>query len=147
MADPATASWDLSISDADFEKLKAGFQPRDMDDKWAFEITDLDQNGKISVHIIRSWLRKEDYRLAVKPSDGTSGVKVEGITWERTKNGYYVSEEQAKKEAAMLCRSILACDIDALPEYSSSEMWNYPRAAQINGTGVNGVNGTHVNGN
>lgn len=37
MEDPATVSWGLSISDADFAKLKRGVRPRDMDDKWIFE--------------------------------------------------------------------------------------------------------------
>lgn len=37
MKSPATASWGLSISDADFAKLKRGFRARDMDDKWIFK--------------------------------------------------------------------------------------------------------------
>ncbi|PSS27712.1 hypothetical protein M430DRAFT_157856 [Amorphotheca resinae ATCC 22711] len=37
MENPATASWGLSISDADFAKLKRGVRPRDMDDKWIFK--------------------------------------------------------------------------------------------------------------
>lgn len=32
-AEPATTPWGLSISDSDFEKLKAGFEPQDHDDK------------------------------------------------------------------------------------------------------------------
>ncbi|GAB1312060.1 hypothetical protein MFIFM68171_02270 [Madurella fahalii] len=34
MENPATASWGLSISDADFAKLKRGVRARDMDDRW-----------------------------------------------------------------------------------------------------------------
>jgi hypothetical protein len=93
MEDPATALWDLSISDADFEKLKAGFESEDMDDRWIISVTDLDQSGNISIHISRSWTKKELYRLAVKPSDGTSGVKIEAITWEQNKGGIHISEE------------------------------------------------------
>jgi tetrahydromethanopterin S-methyltransferase subunit H len=37
MENPATASWGLSISDADFARLKRGVMPRDMDDKWIFK--------------------------------------------------------------------------------------------------------------
>ncbi|MCJ1386771.1 hypothetical protein MMC17_009897 [Xylographa soralifera] len=128
MEEPATAPWDLSISDADFEKLKAGFASGDMDDHWIISVTDLDQNGKVSIHISRSWTRKELYRLAVKPSDGASGVKIEAITWEQNKGGIHISEEQGKKEAVLLCRSILGCDIDTLPEYDSSTFWNHPGA-------------------
>lgn len=39
MENPATASWGLSISDADFAKLKRGFKAFDMDDKWVFRPT------------------------------------------------------------------------------------------------------------
>ena len=53
MIDPATALWGLSISDADFEKLKAGFQPVDMDDKWVTSVTDLER-GSISITLSRS---------------------------------------------------------------------------------------------
>jgi hypothetical protein len=35
MLEPATAPWGLSISDADLEKLKAGFEPQDQDDNGA----------------------------------------------------------------------------------------------------------------
>ncbi|CAN8104769.1 unnamed protein product [Discula destructiva] len=37
MEHPETASWGLSISDADFAKLKRGVRPRDMDDRWIFQ--------------------------------------------------------------------------------------------------------------
>ncbi|KAK4110395.1 hypothetical protein N656DRAFT_831000 [Canariomyces notabilis] len=33
---PQTASWDLSISDADFAKFRRSLLAKDMDDKWAF---------------------------------------------------------------------------------------------------------------
>ncbi|MCJ1417779.1 hypothetical protein MMC32_004124 [Xylographa parallela] len=128
MEEPAIAPWDVSISNADFQKLKAGFKPEDMDDKWLVSVTDLDQNGKISIHITRSWTRKELYRLTVKPSDGASGAKVEAITWEQNKGGIRISEEQGKKEAVLLCRSILGCKVDSLPEYDSSIFWNHPGA-------------------
>ena len=130
MEDPATALWDLSISDTDFDKLKAGFESEDMDDKWIVSVTDLDQSGHTSIHISRSWTKKELYRLAVKPRAGASGVKIEAITWEQNKGGIHISEEQGKKEAVLLCRSILGCDIDTLPEYDSSIFWTHP-AAQL----------------
>ena len=37
MENPGTASWGLTISDADFEKLKRGIRARDMDDRWVFK--------------------------------------------------------------------------------------------------------------
>ncbi|OGM43937.1 hypothetical protein ABOM_005930 [Aspergillus bombycis] len=102
MREPATAPWGLSISEANFKKLKAG------------------------------GTGKEIYMLVVKPSDGDSntGVKIEAITWEQNKGGIRISEEQAKKEVVIITRRLLECDFDAPPEYDVSDLWNHP-AAQI----------------
>ncbi|KAI9740017.1 MAG: hypothetical protein M1818_004768 [Claussenomyces sp. TS43310] len=131
MQEPATAPWGLSISDADFERLKAGFEPQDMDDKWCVSVTDQSQSGTISIHLARSWTGMEFYVLVVKPSDGGSsgsGVTIEAITWEQIKGGFRISEEQAKKEVVMITRSLLKCDFDALPKYDPSDFWNHPGA-------------------
>ncbi|KAK6083235.1 hypothetical protein SCUP515_01977 [Seiridium cupressi] len=56
MKAPLTAPWGLPISDAGVEKLKVGFKSRDMDDKWDMLIEDPDENGNMSLHILRSWL-------------------------------------------------------------------------------------------
>ena len=133
MQEPATAPWGLSISDADFEKLKAGFEPQDQDDKWRVSVTDQSQSGTISIHLARSGTGIELYVLIVKPSDGGSsggGAKVEAITWEQNKGGIRISEEQAKKEVVILTRGFLECEFDALPEYEISDLWNHP-AAQL----------------
>jgi hypothetical protein len=127
MVDPATALWGLNISDADFEKLKAGFKPADMDDKWVISVTD-SKRGNISITISRSWTGKKHYILDVKPSNGDSCVKIEAITWEQNKGGIYISEEQGKKEAVILCRSCLDCDFDKLPHYDVSIFWDHPPA-------------------
>lgn len=133
MQEPATAPWGLSISDADFEKLKAGFEPQDQDDKWRVSVTDQSQSGNISIHLARSGTGKELYVLVVELRDGgssSSGVKIEAITWEQNKGGIRISEEQAKKEVVIITRRLLECDFDALPEYDVSDLWNHP-AAQI----------------
>lgn len=128
MKDPATASWGLSISDADFEKLKAGFRPRDMDDRWVFSVADLDQSGNICIRVARSWTGMEVYVLIVTPRDGGSSPKIQGITWEHDKNGIHIADEQAKVEVVILCRVILGCDFDTLPHYDRSLLWNYSAA-------------------
>ena len=133
MQEPATAPWGLSISDADLEKLKAGFEPQDQDDKWRVSATDQSQSGTISIHLARSGTGKELYVLVVKPSDGGSsgsGVKIEAITWEQNKGGIRISEEQAKKEVVIITRRLLECEFDALPEYDVSDLWNHS-AAQL----------------
>ncbi|KAI8623436.1 hypothetical protein F5Y19DRAFT_458664 [Xylariaceae sp. FL1651] len=127
MKKPLTAPWGLPISDADVEKLRVGFRPRDMDDKWEILIEEPDENGNLSVHIIRSWLQEECYVLHIAPksssNDGGSAM-VHSITWEGNKAGLQCDAEQAQKEAVMLCRGHLKCEFEKLPQYSSSEFWD-----------------------
>lgn len=66
MLEPATAPWGLSISGADLEKLKAGLEPQDQDDKWRVSATDPSQCGTTSIHLARSVTGKELYVLVVK---------------------------------------------------------------------------------
>lgn len=126
MKEPLTASWDLPISDADVEKIKVGFKSFSMDDKWDLLVEDSDENGNISVHIIRNWLQEDCYILHTvpKPSndDGTS-AKIQGITWEGNKAELQCSEEQAKIEAVMLCRGWLHCEFENLPHCPASMFW------------------------
>lgn len=141
---PLTAPWDLSISDADVEKLRVGFKSHSMDDKWDLLVEDPDKNnGGFSVHIIRNWLAMDCYVLHITPrasgadeekkekreeegggSGETAAAKISGITWEGDKNGLQCSAEQARKEAVMLCRGWLGCEFEALPQYPSSVFWD-----------------------
>ncbi|KAL6410907.1 hypothetical protein AUP68_07339 [Ilyonectria robusta] len=127
MKEPLTAPLDVPISDADVEKLKVGVKSRSMDDKWDILVEDLDENGGISIHIIRHWVQEECYILHIvpTPSNGDGGnAKVQGITWEGNKAGLQCDAEQAKKEAVMLCRGHLHCEFEALPQYPSSAFWD-----------------------
>lgn len=133
MQEPATAPWGLPINYADLKKLSAGLEPQDQDDKWRISVSDQHQNGIISIHVIRVGTRREIYVLFVNPNNGSgsssSGAMIEAITWEQSKGGIYLTEEQAKKEVVMITRSTLECDYDALPEYNFEEdMFNYPGA-------------------
>lgn len=138
MVNAGTVSWGLSISDTDFEKLKIGFHPVDMDDKWVVSAADSDSSGKISITFGRSWTGQKIYILAIKPSIGGSGVKIEAITWEQTKGRIHISEEYGKIEAVLLCRGLLGCEIDALPNYDASFLRNY-HAAMISTNRVSSV--------
>jgi len=129
MVDPATAPWSLTISDTDFEKLKAGFEPADMDDRWAISAADSNDGRTTNITLARSWTGKKHYILVVKPRDSESGVKIEGITWEQNRGEIYISEEQGKKEVVILCRGFLKCDFDELPHYDASLVWNHPNAS------------------
>jgi hypothetical protein len=125
MKEPFTAPWDLPISDVDMEKLKAGFKSRSMDLKWDMLVEDPDEDGNISVHIIRNWLQEECYILHIvpKPSDDDSkSAKMHSITWEGTKPGLRGNgkAELAKKQAVILCRVHLHCEFETLPDYPGS---------------------------
>lgn len=126
MKKPLTAPWGLPISDADLEKLKFGLQSRNMDDKWNILIEDPDENGNISIHILRSWLQEECYILHIvpKPSDDDGRrANIQSITWEGNKSGLECDAEQAKKEAVIVARTQLQCEFETLPHYPSSVMW------------------------
>ncbi|KAI0974340.1 hypothetical protein F4678DRAFT_372010 [Xylaria arbuscula] len=122
MKEPLKASWDLPISDADVDKLKVGFRPQSMDDKWEILIEEPDEDGNISIHILRSWLQEDCYILHIipKPNNNDGGsANIHSITWEGNKNGLQCGAEQAKKEAVILCRGHLRCEFETLPDYPS----------------------------
>ncbi|KAI0119019.1 hypothetical protein F4814DRAFT_410239 [Daldinia grandis] len=127
MKEPLTAPWGLPISDADVEKLKVGFKSQSMDDKWDMLVEDPDEDGNISLHIIRSWLQEESYILHIAPkpsSDEGGSAKVQSITWEGNKAGLQCDAEQAMKEAVILARGHLKCEFEGLPQYPSSVFWD-----------------------
>ncbi|KAH4971349.1 hypothetical protein HBI18_013160 [Parastagonospora nodorum] len=112
-----TAPWDLPVSDSDLEKLKAGFRPRNFDDKYGWLIED--DNGNISIHVIRHFVHVEEYILHItpKPSNGNgASAKIHSITW----NGDLVSikddVEKAKETVVVLARAILKCDFENAPK-------------------------------
>jgi len=128
MKEPLTAPWGLPLSDADVEKLKAGFRCQSMDDKWDMLVEDPDENGNISLHILRNWLQEECYILHIvpKPSNDDGGsAKIQSITWEGNMAGLQCDAEQAKKEAVILSRIRLHCEFETLPHYPSSVLWDF----------------------
>ncbi|KAF2231420.1 hypothetical protein EV356DRAFT_451993 [Viridothelium virens] len=126
MKEPLTAPWGLPISDTDVEKLKVGFKSRSMDDRWDMLIEDPDENGNISLHILRSWLQEECYILHIVPkphNDDEGNANIQSITWEGNKAGLQCDAEQAK-EAVILSRGGLHCGLETLPHYPSSMFWD-----------------------
>jgi hypothetical protein len=127
MKKPLTEPWGLAISDADVEKLKVGFKSRDMDDKWDMLVEDPDENGGISIHILRSWHQEPAYILHIVPkpsNDDSKSAEIQRFTWEGNKGGWECGAEQAQKEAVMLCRGHLECEFETLPEYPSTDFWD-----------------------
>lgn len=80
---------------------------------------DMAQGGNISIR--RTWTNTEHYRLGltVQPGEGGTIRKIEAITWEQHK-GHYLSEEQAKIDVVLLCRSHLECDLAAAPGHDTA---------------------------
>jgi len=116
MKKPLTAPLDLAVSDSDVEKLKAGFRPRSQDDKYAWLIED--ENGNISIHIIRHFVQEEEYILHIAPklsNDNSASAKIHSITWEGDTIGIQDDVEQAKKNVVILARVILKCDFENAP--------------------------------
>ncbi|XXH01432.1 hypothetical protein Hte_007792 [Hypoxylon texense] len=127
MKEPLTVSWGLPISDADVEKLKVGFRSQSMDDKWSILVEEPDENGNLSIHIIRWLVHEECYILHIVPkpsnNDGGSAI-IQSITWEGNKAGLQCDAEQAQKEAVILCRGHLHCEFEALPHYPRSMFYD-----------------------
>ncbi|KAL8366408.1 hypothetical protein RB595_004942 [Gaeumannomyces hyphopodioides] len=136
MQEALTVPWDVPVSAADVERLKVGFRSRSMDDKWDLLVEDPDDKGGWSIHIIRSGGSYDTcFVLHLAPSQqltdgatGGGGTKITAFTWDGKHSGLQVPEEQAKKDAIMLCRAQLGCEFDALPKYSwDTEFWQNRR--------------------
>jgi len=121
MEAPATASWDQSISEADFSKLKAGYEALNMNHRWEVEADEPDENGILSIHISRSWTQIDQYILAVQPSDGGGGT-ITSITWQQNMGEIHVGEERAKKGAVIVCRWVMKCEFETLPLYDNRSL-------------------------
>jgi hypothetical protein len=116
MTKPLTAPWGLAISDSDMEKLKAGFRPRNMDDKYAFLIED--ENGNISIHITRHFVHEEEYILHITPkpsNDNSASAKIHSITWEGRLGGVKDDVEKAKERIVLLARDMTRCEFENMP--------------------------------
>lgn len=89
---------------------------------------DMAQGGNISIR--RTWTNTEHYRLvlSVQPSEGGTIRKIKAITWEQHKD-LLVSEEQAKTDVVLLCRSDLECDLAAAPDDDTLQFSIFQRIA------------------
>lgn len=112
MTDPATALWGLRITDLDFNRLKRGFQPRDMDDKWVCLADEPDQDPMV-VRWSRSWTGLQHVVLSVKRDTDGGGAVIKEITWEQGDREEKVTEVEGKALATNLCNIHLGCKWEA----------------------------------
>ncbi|KAF4878493.1 hypothetical protein CGCSCA1_v002228 [Colletotrichum siamense] len=146
---PASASWGLTISHADFEKLKTGLEPLDQDDKWRYKATYDEENDTVTVHIIRVGMGHELYSIVIKADNNDNSSKdstIDTIHWSQDQGGNPISEALAKKQVVILSRCNLECDFEAAPNYDSEDFFDEPATHSINNIhkGANGIN--HING-
>lgn len=108
MEHPLTAPWGVRITTADFDKLKGGFEPKQMEDKWACSADQPDPQGYTAVRWTQSWTGSETIVLRVNRLG--DGAEVVDITWERGTGATQVDEDEGKALAAMLCKNVLGCE-------------------------------------
>ncbi|KAL1904048.1 hypothetical protein Sste5344_010221 [Sporothrix stenoceras] len=116
MEEPMSAAWGLVLSDADWEKLRVGLQAYEMEDRWLYNVDEIDVSGVITIHIQRSWTGIEIYAIHVKPrrdEEPDEPTRIIAITWEQNKNGILITEEQAKIEVAILTREVSEAEAQA----------------------------------
>lgn len=93
-------------------------------------------NEGSNICIFRAWSEKEFYRLIIEPkskvNSGTNTAQIKAITWEQNQ-GDFISEEQAKIDIILLCRSQLDCEIAAAPDYDPVLYSGFPRSWVIHG--------------
>lgn len=123
MKNPTTAPWNLDISRNDLEKLKRGFKPAAMEDRWMCRADAPDAGGDFVVHLHRSWTGDEVFRVTVvlaapANGDGASAhtderhATMTDITWDKGEEGTFLAtEEEAKDLATRVCRGVLGCDL------------------------------------
>lgn len=81
---------------------------------------DMAVGGYISIR--RTWSNTELYRLVLTVQAGEDGVsrKIEAVIWEQREE-HLISEEQAKIDVILLCRSHLECDLANAPDDDALE--------------------------
>ncbi|KAK1623727.1 hypothetical protein BDP81DRAFT_454178 [Colletotrichum phormii] len=121
MRNPATTTWNLSVSHNDAEKLLKGFKPSQMEDRWMCRADEPDARGDFVVHLHRSWTGDEQFRMklvlaapdggdATAPTDERHATITE-LTWDKGEGQFLATEEEAKELAIKLCRGVLGCDL------------------------------------
>ncbi|KAK8146501.1 hypothetical protein G3M48_003046 [Beauveria asiatica] len=115
---PVSAAWDLQVSEMDLKKMRNGFAPESMEDKWLCYSTPADASGIFFVHLCRSWTKTEQIILKLQPAvagaNGTheAGATITDITWEAQNAHLDLDQEEAKENAVMVCQGILGCTLE-----------------------------------
>jgi len=105
---PITLPRSVQISSVDFDRLKAGFYPKDMEDRWECSANDPDQQGIMVVRLRRSWTSSEQIAIRVKST--CNRAEIVESTWDRGNGRIQVTETKAKTLATNICKNLLGCE-------------------------------------
>lgn len=141
VADEATTDLDEELTDEelseDEELSDEELSDEELSDEELSDEAVLEQNPGNNISIIRSWSNQEFYRLVIKPSENGISAKIEAITWDQNNQtilGHHISEEQAKIDIILLCRSPAGCDLAAAPDHDPLLFSGFPRSWYVSFT-------------
>ncbi|ROW07145.1 hypothetical protein VPNG_07312 [Cytospora leucostoma] len=89
----------------------AAFLEQVTDEEWQAELQRMEEETDEGRPKNPRWIL-----IAVKPREGGTSAKIETLVWGQDRIGG-MTEEQAKIDVVVLCRSIAECDLDAAPDY------------------------------
>ncbi|KAK1985813.1 hypothetical protein LZ30DRAFT_685899 [Colletotrichum cereale] len=102
-----TASWDKPLAAGAWDRMKQGYRPESMDDRWEVSFT-----GEDKLSFARSWTGYPIVEIQVVAGDH---ARIVAITWEGDGSIWAGgSEESAKELVVQLCASLF--DVGLLPE-------------------------------
>lgn len=119
-AKPASSSWDEArIIPADgWERMKKGFTPQDMDDRWV--ILHLEKEGEESVVFARSWTGYTLGKITVEPAgDDGKSRRITKFTWETDKERWNVEDPETEARALVVRFSKGVFQVDLADEPDS----------------------------
>ncbi|GJC77925.1 hypothetical protein ColLi_00763 [Colletotrichum liriopes] len=93
-----TASWDHPLSSSAWDRMKRGYEPESMDDRWVVSLV-----GEEKLVFARSWTGSPIVEIQVVAGDE---ARIVAIAWEGDGSQWADgSEERAKELVAQLCAS------------------------------------------
>lgn len=128
---PATAAWNVAISQSDFELLREGVEADDINGRWDIKTMPRNPSTNITlVHFARWAARTPDYTLVLHTSteSGEEETSIVAIIWETIEiteslTGDVISEDYAKREVVRSARGLLGCELPGLEELQYDEWW------------------------
>lgn len=102
---PIASPWNQPVPSAEVPKLLNGFAAREMEDKWIVYADGPDEQGRATVHMLRSWTGHKMAELKLQVPDDEGDAHFVEIVWESSQERYRnQTEEGAKAMAREVCR-------------------------------------------